>query len=121
MLTCFVFTSTIFLVPRINRKKEKINKHINKKKVWEFLFMSKMKIKTLFFINKVTLSTRGTRKQFCESGIPDQFRKVACLTSKQGYCSDTQTSTLESCQIIITTSHTKTWWLISRSVLLMGY
>ena len=29
MLKCFVFTSTIFLVPRINRKKEKITKYIN--------------------------------------------------------------------------------------------
>ena len=83
--------------------------------------MSKMKIKTWFFINKVMLSTRGTRKKFYESGITDQFRKVACLTSKPGYCSDTQTLTLESCQIIITTSQTKTWWLISRSVLLMGH
>ena len=78
-----------------------------------------MKIKTWFFINKVILSS-GTRKEFCESRIPDQSRKVACLISKQGHCSDTQTSTLESCQIIITASHTKTWWLISRSVLLMG-
>ena len=29
MFKCFVFTSTIFLAPRINRKKEKINKYIN--------------------------------------------------------------------------------------------
>ena len=28
MLTCFVFTSTVFLAPRSNSKKEKINKHI---------------------------------------------------------------------------------------------
>ena len=81
--------------------------------------MWKMKIKTWFFINKVMPSS-GTRKEFCESRIPDQSGKEWCLTSKQGHCSNTQTSTLESCQIIITASHTKTWWLISRSVLLMG-
>ena len=81
--------------------------------------MWKMKIKTWFFINKVMPSS-GTRKEFCESGIPDQSGKVWCLTSKQGHCSNTQTATLESCQIIITASHTKMSWLISRSVLLMG-
>ena len=81
--------------------------------------MWKMKIKTWLFINKVMPSS-GTRKEFCESRIPDQSGKVWCLTSKQGHCSNTQTSTLESCQIIITASHTKMLWLISRSVLLMG-
>ena len=37
-----------------------------------------MKIKTWFFINEVT-SSRGTRKEFCESGILDQSGKVTCL------------------------------------------
>ena len=39
------------------------------KKGFGITFMSKMKIKT-FFIDEVTLS-RGTRKEFQESGIPE--------------------------------------------------
>ena len=57
-----ILQENVLMFPRL---KEKI------KKGFGITFMSKMKIKT-FFIDEVTLS-RGTRKEFQESGIPESW------------------------------------------------
>ena len=67
-------------VTQVNRTSIKLSSNLTRKpkKVLELNFMPKMKMKTWFFINEVTLSI-GTRKEFCESRFPDQSGKVAYL------------------------------------------
>ena len=61
MLKCFVFASTDFLAPTINRKKENINKHINL-----FVLKKKWKNKTIvLFMYLVFCKKHASKTEIC--------------------------------------------------------